>query len=60
MAEGVETEDQVSGLRMLGCEVGQGSYFSQPLSADDVGELLARHFAPARPVLIDEASTLPG
>jgi diguanylate cyclase (GGDEF)-like protein/PAS domain S-box-containing protein len=47
MAEGVETKDQVAGLQMLGCEVGQGFYFSQPLAADDFGELLTRHFGSA-------------
>jgi diguanylate cyclase (GGDEF)-like protein/PAS domain S-box-containing protein len=44
IAEGVETKDQAAGLKMLGCEVGQGFYFSQPLTAGDFGELLARHF----------------
>ncbi len=47
MAEGVETRDQVAGLQMLGCEVGQGFYFSQPLTAGDFGELLACHFGSA-------------
>jgi diguanylate cyclase (GGDEF)-like protein/PAS domain S-box-containing protein len=64
MAEGVETEDQVAGLKMLGCEVGQGFYFSHPLTADDFSDLLTRHFAPAAdsaaPELIDEAAGLPG
>jgi len=46
IAEGVETESQVAGLKMLGCEVAQGFYFSQPLRAGDFDELLTRHFAP--------------
>ncbi len=46
VAEGVETEDQVAGLKMLGCQVGQGFYFSQPLRAEEFDELLTRHFAP--------------
>ena len=28
-------------MRELGCEFGQGSYFSKPLSADEVTPLLA-------------------
>jgi EAL domain-containing protein (putative c-di-GMP-specific phosphodiesterase class I) len=64
MAEGVETQDQVTGLKMLGCQVGQGFYFSEPLCAEDFGVLLTRHFAGSapmsRPVLVDEASILPG
>jgi EAL domain-containing protein (putative c-di-GMP-specific phosphodiesterase class I) len=47
VAEGVETEDQVAGLKMLGCQVGQGFYFSRPLRAEEFDELLTRHFGPA-------------
>ena len=46
VAEGVETEDQVAGLKMLGCQVAQGFYFSRPLRAGEFDELLTRHFAP--------------
>ena len=51
VAEGVETIDQVAELRLLGCRVGQGFYFSHPLSAQDFDDVLARHFAraPVRP-----------
>jgi diguanylate cyclase (GGDEF)-like protein len=45
VAEGVETEAQLAGLRMLGCPVAQGFYFSQPLGAAAFDDLLARHFA---------------
>jgi EAL domain-containing protein (putative c-di-GMP-specific phosphodiesterase class I) len=45
VAEGVETVDQVAGLKMLGCQVAQGFYFSRPLSAAAFDELLARDFA---------------
>jgi diguanylate cyclase (GGDEF)-like protein/PAS domain S-box-containing protein len=62
VAEGVETKDQVTGLKMLGCQVAQGFYFSQPLRADEFDELLARHFArtagPTGPVLIREGPSL--
>jgi diguanylate cyclase (GGDEF)-like protein/PAS domain S-box-containing protein len=64
MAEGVETKDQVTGLQMLGCQVGQGFYFSHPLRAEEFDELLRRHFdraaRPAGPVLIDKGASTPG
>jgi EAL domain-containing protein (putative c-di-GMP-specific phosphodiesterase class I) len=45
VAEGVETEDQLTRLRMLGRPVAQGFYFSQPLCAGEFEDLLTRHFA---------------
>ena len=45
VAEGVETENQVAELKMLGCHVGQGFYFSRPLGTEKFDELLVRHFA---------------
>jgi EAL domain-containing protein (putative c-di-GMP-specific phosphodiesterase class I) len=45
LAEGVETEKQVTELKMLGCQVGQGFYFSRPLGVEKFDELLVRHFA---------------
>jgi diguanylate cyclase (GGDEF)-like protein/PAS domain S-box-containing protein len=47
VAEGVETSDQVAGLRMLGCRVAQGYFFSHPLPAKEFDDLLTRHFARA-------------
>jgi len=35
IAEGIETSNQLSVLRELGCDEGQGMYFCQPLPADD-------------------------
>ena len=50
VAEGVETESQAAVLKTLGCQVGQGFYFSHPLSPEEFDELLARHFTrPAAP-----------
>jgi len=55
VAEGVETKDQVAGLKMLGCQVGQGFYFSHPLHTEKFDELLTHHFAqtagPTEPLL---------
>jgi diguanylate cyclase (GGDEF)-like protein/PAS domain S-box-containing protein len=42
VAEGVETKDQAAGLKVLGCQVGQGFYFSHPLRAEEFDELLTR------------------
>ncbi len=42
IAEGVETVEQLSILRELGCDIVQGYYYSQPLSADEVTELLRK------------------
>jgi len=35
VAEGVELEEHVSFLKELGCDIGQGHYFSKALSAED-------------------------
>ncbi|NEO84935.1 MAG: EAL domain-containing protein [Spirulina sp. SIO3F2] len=40
IAEGVETEAQLKCLRQLGCEYGQGYYFSPPLAAPEAERLL--------------------
>ena len=40
VAEGVETEEQVSHLKALQCEYGQGYYFSRPLDAESAGGLI--------------------
>ena len=38
--EGIETVEQLSQLRELGCQQGQGYLFAQPISSDAVRELL--------------------
>ncbi len=43
VAEGVETQEQLDRLRSLGCEYGQGYFFSKPLSADAMRMMIARN-----------------
>jgi EAL domain-containing protein (putative c-di-GMP-specific phosphodiesterase class I) len=40
IAEGVETEEQLSHLKDLKCEYGQGYYFSRPVDAESAGGLI--------------------
>ncbi len=42
VAEGVETEGQLRELRRLGCEYGQGFFFSRPVAPAEAEALLAR------------------
>ena len=48
IAEGVETAEQLSQLRDLGCEYGQGYYFSRPVSAEEASHLMADLLPPPR------------
>jgi predicted signal transduction protein with EAL and GGDEF domain len=41
VAEGVETDRHLRKLRALGCEAGQGYYFSRPVGVDAIRALLA-------------------
>jgi diguanylate cyclase (GGDEF)-like protein/PAS domain S-box-containing protein len=41
IAEGIELREQWHGLRALGCEMGQGYFFARPLTAENMGELIA-------------------
>lgn len=41
IAEGVETPQQLSQLRSLECEYGQGYFFSRPVDSHTAGELIA-------------------
>jgi EAL domain-containing protein (putative c-di-GMP-specific phosphodiesterase class I) len=40
VAEGMETQDQVIALRVLGCQFAQGYYFSPPVPGEKIRELL--------------------
>jgi diguanylate cyclase (GGDEF)-like protein len=43
IAEGVELQEQLDGLRAAGCDQIQGFYYSQPLSGDDCAAYLREH-----------------
>jgi diguanylate cyclase (GGDEF)-like protein/PAS domain S-box-containing protein len=54
IAEGVETEDQLTFLRRRECDAAQGYYFSRPLAAEAMAEMLTenRPMQRAQPRLI--------
>lgn len=41
-AEGIETEEQLNYLRLRGCQEGQGFYFSRPVPAEMITQLLRK------------------
>jgi diguanylate cyclase (GGDEF)-like protein/PAS domain S-box-containing protein len=45
VAEGVETNEQLALLQKLGCENGQGYYFSKPVPADSAEKIIADTYA---------------
>lgn len=47
VAEGIETNAQYLFLSNLGCDFGQGYYFSEPVPANEVPKLLTSTFAPS-------------
>jgi EAL domain-containing protein (putative c-di-GMP-specific phosphodiesterase class I) len=40
VAEGVETEEQITLLKKMGCHYGQGFYFAKPLPATDFASFI--------------------
>ena len=44
IAEGVETKEQVAELRSLGCEKGQGYFFSKPMGAEAAERLICETY----------------
>lgn len=50
VAEGIETEEQHARLVEMGCDLGQGYWFSRPLSADECFDWLLRHEESTREV----------
>ena len=49
IAEGVESAEQLSMLRELGCDLAQGYYFSRPLSIEAADAFIADHAKPTQP-----------
>ncbi|HEY4275701.1 MAG TPA: EAL domain-containing protein [Rhizomicrobium sp.] len=47
VVEGVETAEDAAWLASLGCEFGQGFYFSPPLAPSDTLTFIARHYEAA-------------
>ena len=47
VAEGVEGNEQVKSLMSMGCEFGQGYFFSRPITAQAAGQLVAAMREPA-------------
>lgn len=45
IAEGVETEEQLTALRAMGCDLVQGYYFSRPLPCDEFERFVLEHRA---------------
>lgn len=55
VAEGVETQEQLTQLQALGCEYGQGYLFSRPVAAEPAAALLAKDYA----VMMNDAPPIP-
>lgn len=45
VAEGIENAQQLAALKTIGCDLGQGYYFSPPLTPDAFVDLLTRNIA---------------
>jgi EAL domain-containing protein (putative c-di-GMP-specific phosphodiesterase class I) len=48
IAEGAETAQQVNNLKEIGCEFGQGYFFSKPMAREEAGALLESNYRAAR------------
>jgi diguanylate cyclase (GGDEF)-like protein len=58
VAEGIEDDAQLAGLRKMRCKLGQGYHFSRPLSASALEELL-RAAKPRRPTVVPSTTAEP-
>jgi diguanylate cyclase (GGDEF)-like protein len=57
IAEGIERQEDVERLRILGCEYGQGYFYARPLTAEKATEALSLLYLPADAKL-DASTTL--
>jgi EAL domain-containing protein (putative c-di-GMP-specific phosphodiesterase class I) len=53
VAEGVQTAEQLAHLKALGCEHGQGYFFSRPLAADQIDSLISEGLCHKRSALAE-------
>jgi diguanylate cyclase (GGDEF)-like protein/PAS domain S-box-containing protein len=60
LAEGIETESQLEGLRRERCDAGQGYLFSRPVQPDAIDRLLADDIAVARALTTLSSDTVTG
>ncbi|HYN84121.1 MAG TPA: EAL domain-containing protein [Pyrinomonadaceae bacterium] len=60
VAEGVETKEQLALLNELGCENGQGYYFSKPVNREGAEKIIADTYSSLLPVLPTEATQKQG
>jgi diguanylate cyclase (GGDEF)-like protein/PAS domain S-box-containing protein len=56
VAEGVETPDQIEMLKALGCEYGQGYFFSKPLDMQLAEQFICDTYSPLA-IVMDELET---
>jgi EAL domain-containing protein (putative c-di-GMP-specific phosphodiesterase class I) len=50
VAEGIETPEEASFLRALGCDAGQGYFIARPMSQDELADFLGRFEPPLQAV----------
>jgi EAL domain-containing protein (putative c-di-GMP-specific phosphodiesterase class I) len=55
VAEGVETREQLEILRSLGCQYGQGYFFSKPVDIRGAEAFILQTYSPTAKVLEDLA-----
>lgn len=60
VADGVESLEQTAMLKEMGCDAGQGPYFSKPLRTDDATEFLEAGTRRARERILTGTSTSSG
>jgi EAL domain-containing protein (putative c-di-GMP-specific phosphodiesterase class I) len=51
VAEGVETPEQIETLKSLGCEYGQGYFFSKPLDFQRAEQFICDTYSPLVTIL---------